>query len=151
MIVNHIHKKWYFLRSQILPLTPTGHTSSWKCKILYYIEPNLTQNVGVHFSICGGGEGGRLAPESNRNFFKCDIFEINHKEIILQEKLKMFNIMGWIPFKGWNTSLIYFSKSSNEKYPDILNFSVFRIHIILIWIRIRIRGNFWFCESDFPY
>ena len=103
MIVNHIHKKWYFLRSQILPLTPTGHTSSWKCKILYYIEPNLTQNVGVHFSICGGGEGGRLAPESNRNFFKCDIFEINHKEIILQEKLKMFNIMGWIPFKGWNT------------------------------------------------
>ena len=27
--------------------------------------------------------------------------------------------------------------------------AVFRIHIILIWIRIR--GNFWFCESDFPY
>ena len=24
---------------------------------------------------------------------------------------------------------------------------MFRIHIILIWIR----GNFWFCESDFPY
>ena len=31
--------------------------------------------------------------------------------------------------------------------------AVFRIHIILIWIRfrIRIRGNFWFCESDFPW
>ena len=29
--------------------------------------------------------------------------------------------------------------------------AVFRIHIILIWIRIWIRGNFWFCESDFPY
>ena len=28
-------------------------------------------------------------------------------------------------------------------------FAVFRIHIILIWIRIQ--GNFWFCESDFPY
>ena len=40
-----------------------------------------------------------------------------------------------------------------EKWLKFLLKAVFRIHIILIWIRIRIRiqGNFWFCESDFPH